>query len=127
MPITKEFRKTILMRAENDADFRRHMLTEAVNELLAGDLNAGKSILRDYINATITFEGLADKLNKSSKSIHRMLGPSGNPRAQNILEIIKILQAHERVKLQVKTSKWIASDIPSGLATGLESEYNGKK
>ncbi len=26
--------------------------------MLAGDLNAGKAILRDYINATITFERL---------------------------------------------------------------------
>lgn len=105
MPITKKFRKTILSRAERDAQFRRHMLTEAVNELLAGDLDAGKSILRDYINATITFQGLAAKLRKSSKSIHRMLGPSGNPRAENILEIIKIIQAHERVRLHVKADK----------------------
>jgi DNA-binding phage protein len=105
MPITKQFRKTILERAESDPAFRRHLLTEAINELIGGDLNAGKSILRDYINATITFEGLARKLKKSSKSVHRMLGPRGNPRAENILEIIKILQAHERVILQVKVKK----------------------
>jgi len=105
MPITKEFRKTILNRAENDPDFRGHMLTESVNELLAGDLNAGKSILRDYINATITFEGLSKKLNKSSKSVHRMLGPKGNPRAENILEIIRILQMHEHVTLQVRAKQ----------------------
>ena len=105
MSLTKDFRKTILTRAENDADFRRHMLTEAVNELLAGELNAGKSILRDYINATITFEGLAKKLNKSSKSVHRMLGPRGNPRAENNLEIIRILQEHEHVTLQVKAKQ----------------------
>ncbi|MGW8178513.1 MAG: helix-turn-helix domain-containing transcriptional regulator [bacterium] len=105
MPITKQFRKTILNRAENDAEFRRHMLIEAVNELLAGDLNAGKSLLRDYINATITFEGLAKRINKSSKSIHRMLGPRGNPRAENILEIIKVLQRHEHVTLQVRAKQ----------------------
>jgi len=105
MPITKQFRKTILERAESDPEFRRHLLIEAINELIGGDLNAGKSILRDYINATITFEGLSKKLKKSSKSVHRMLGPSGNPRAGNILEIIKLLQAHERVTLQVKVKK----------------------
>jgi hypothetical protein len=37
-----------------------------------------------------------------------MLGPGGNPRAENILEIIKILQAHEHVKLQVKVNKLAA-------------------
>jgi DNA-binding phage protein len=72
---------------------------------LTGDLNAGKAILRDYINATITFEGLAKKLRKSAKSLHRMLGPRGNPRADNIIEIIKTLQAQEHITLQVKTTR----------------------
>ncbi len=84
------------------------MPAEAVNELLSGDLDAGKAILRNYINATITFQELGRKLKKSSKSIHRMLGPRGNPRAENILEIIKILQEHEKVKLQVKANKQAA-------------------
>ncbi|MGE5893408.1 MAG: transcriptional regulator [bacterium] len=81
------------------------MLTEAVNELPAGDLEAGKAMLRDYVNATITFRQLARKLKKTDKSVYRMLGPRGNPRADNILEIIKILQAHERVRLRVEARK----------------------
>ena len=105
MPITRKFRATILSRAESDPRFRRQMLTEAVNELLAGDLEAGKAMLRDYINATITFQQLATKLKKSDKSIHRMLGPRGNPRAGNIIEIIKILHAYERVHLRVEAHK----------------------
>jgi len=35
----------------------------------------------------------------------RCSGPRGNPRADNILEIIKILQANERVKLRVEAHK----------------------
>jgi DNA-binding phage protein len=105
MPLTRKFRATILNRAETDPAFRRQMLTEAVNELLAGDLDAGKAMLRDYINATITFQQLAKKLKKTDKSVHRMLGPRGNPRADNILEIIKILQVNERVRLRVEASK----------------------
>lgn len=108
MPITRDFRNTILKRVEKDATFRRQMLVEAVNEFLAGDLEAGKAILRDYINATITFEGLAKKLKKSSKSLHRMLGPHGNPRAKNIIQIIKALQTHEHIKLQVKANRMAA-------------------
>ncbi len=105
MPVTRKFRTTIMDRALNDPPFRRQMLTEAVNELLAGDLGAGKAMLRDYINATITFQQLAKKLKKTDKSVHRMLGPRGNPRADNILEIIKILQANERVQLRVEAHK----------------------
>lgn len=62
-------------------------------------------MLRDYINATITFTQLAKKLKKTDKSVHRMLGPRGNPRADNIIEIIKILQANERVRLRVEAHK----------------------
>jgi DNA-binding phage protein len=72
---------------------------------VVGDLGAGKSMLRDYINATITFQKLAKKLKKTDKSVHRMLGPRGNPRADNILEIIKILQTNERVRLRVEAHK----------------------
>ena len=102
MTITREFRETILSRARKDRRFREAMLTEAVNELLAGDLEAGKSMLRDYVNATITFDKLARKLDKPSKSLQRMLGPNGNPTAENLLSLIKVLQSAERIRLQVK-------------------------
>jgi len=69
MPTTRKFRTTIVSRAEVDPEFRREMLTEAVNELLAGNLAAGKAMLRDYINATITFQQLAKKLKKSAHPI----------------------------------------------------------
>jgi len=108
MPVTRNFRETILKRAQKDVSFRRELLIEAVNELLAGNLDAGKAVLRDYINATITFEGLAQKTGKPAKSLHRMLGPRGNPRADNILEIIKTLQTHEHISLKVKASRGAA-------------------
>jgi DNA-binding phage protein len=59
-------------------------------------------MLRDYINATITFPALAQKLNKSSKSIHRMPGTSGNPRMDSVVGILKVLQDQERIKLHTQ-------------------------
>ena len=38
MPITRKFRETVWARAQDDTRFREAMLTEAINELLAGDL-----------------------------------------------------------------------------------------
>ena len=102
MALTRDFRQTVLARAVKDTKFRRGLLTEAVNEFLEGDIEVGKKLLRDYINATITFQQLAKKLKKSSKSIHRMLGPHGNPRLESIFGIIKVLQMHEHVKLRAK-------------------------
>jgi hypothetical protein len=55
--------------------------------------------------STITFRQLAKKLKRTYKSVHRMLGPRGNPRAGNNLEIIKILHTNERVKLRVEAHK----------------------
>ena len=102
MAITRDFRETIMERAGRDADFRKGLLTEAVNEILAGNLVVGKAMLRDYINATITFPGLAEKVKKDSKSIHRMLGPKGNPRMDSIVGILKVLQEREHIKLRAK-------------------------
>lgn len=43
-------------RATRDARFRQHLSIEAINRLLTGDLSAGKAMLRDYINASVTLE-----------------------------------------------------------------------
>lgn len=55
MPLTKDFKTTIMARAHRDKEFCNAMLTEAINELLTGDIDLGKAILRDYINAAISF------------------------------------------------------------------------
>jgi len=102
MALTRDFKETIMKRASLDEQYRKGLLAEAVNELLEGNLDAGKAMLRDYINATITFPTLAEKLNKSSKSIHRMLGPTGNPRMDSIIGILKILQDQEQVRLHAQ-------------------------
>src|SRR5258708_29680920 len=80
MALTKEFRATVYRRAQRDAAFRKALLTEAVNAYLGGDEATGKAVLRDVINATIGFEQLAAAVHKPSKSLHRMMGPLGNPK-----------------------------------------------
>jgi DNA-binding phage protein len=101
MALTREFRHTVMARVQKDAKFRRGLLTEAVETFLEGDVVTGKALLRDYINATLGFEALAAKLGKDSKSIHRMLGPRGNPRAENIFAIFRILQDEDNISLHV--------------------------
>jgi len=69
MTVTRSFRETVQARATNDPHYRYGLLTESMNAMLSGDLETGKSLLRDYINATIGFEGLSDALGKSPKSL----------------------------------------------------------
>lgn len=101
MAITKDFRETVKARAETDPEFRRALLIEAVHAFLTRDVEVGKSILRDYINATVGFEELAEALDKQSKSLHRMLGLKGNPSSNNLFDILQVLQEREGVELEV--------------------------
>ncbi len=50
MPLTRDFRVTVRERIERDPGFREALLGEAAQCLLAGDVDVGKSILRDYVN-----------------------------------------------------------------------------
>ncbi len=104
MALSKAFRETVFERARRDADFRKALLTEAMNAYLGGDSATGKTMLRDVINATVGFEPLAAELGKPAKSLHRMLGPDGNPNTANFFAILQVLQKRVGVKLTVKAA-----------------------
>lgn len=101
MPLTREFKETVKARVERDPAFRAALLKEAVAVLLEGDLETGKSVLRDYINATVGFEKLGRATGMPAKSLMRMLGPNGNPRADNLLTLIAELQRLTRIHIAV--------------------------
>jgi DNA-binding phage protein len=101
MALTRDFRDTVKARAQREPRFREALFTEAINAYLAGDTIAGKAILRDLVNATVGFEGLAAEVNKPSKSLHRMLAPRGNPSTENFFDIVSALQKKTKVRLRV--------------------------
>jgi len=101
MVLTRDFKETVQALAKRDIEFRRGLLTEALDCFLAGELDEGKLLLRDYINATVGFEELGRMIDKTPKSLMRMLSADGNPRADNLFAIIGCLQAKEGVHLSV--------------------------
>ena len=103
MALTLNFKETVKDRVEHDPAFREGLLKEGIDCLLTGDVDAGKAILRDYINATIGFDALGSLTDKSPKSLMRMFGPKGNPQARNLFEIISHLQKREGIHLEVRT------------------------
>ncbi|HXD46073.1 MAG TPA: transcriptional regulator [Pseudolabrys sp.] len=105
MPLTREFKDTVKARADHDPKFRAALLKEAVEQLLAGDTDAGKAVLRDYINATVGFERLSRETGTPAKSLMRMFGPKGNPRADNLFTVIAKLQKTSGVKLGVAVAR----------------------
>jgi len=102
MALTRDFKETVRARLDRDPAFREALLKEGVECLLSGDVDTGRAVLRDYVNATIGFEELAILTRKSPKSLMRMLGPGGNPQARNLFEIIGHLQEREGVHLEVR-------------------------
>ena len=104
MPLTRDFKNTIRARATRDPRFRKELLREGVECMLAGDIATGKTIIRDYINATIGFAGVAQSTRIPSKSLMRMFGPAGNPRADNLFEIVSFLQDREGVRFHVRAT-----------------------
>lgn len=101
MPLTKDFKETVRARLIRSSGFRKAVLQEAIDGLLAGDLDVGKALLRDYVNGTIGFERLATLTGIPAKSLMRMLGPKGNPQAKNLFDVIGHLQRAEGVRVQV--------------------------
>ena len=101
MALTKDFKDTIKNRVEKDEAFRKELLKEGIECLLTGDVDTGKAVLRDYINATMGFETLGEATDRSPKSLMRMFGPKGNPQARNLFDIIAHLQEREGIHLKV--------------------------
>lgn len=101
MVLSRDFKNTIKKRIERDPAFREELLKEGIECLLVGDMDTGKAILRDYINATVGFDALSTVTAKSPKSLMRMFGPKGNPQARNIFEIIAHLQKQEGIRFKI--------------------------
>ena len=104
MPLTRDFKATIVARVQRDQAFRRALLRQAVEAMLQGDLESGKSMLRDYVNATVGFGKLAAATHRSPKSLMRMLGPQGNPQARNLFEIVSYLLHQEGIQLRLRAA-----------------------
>src|SRR5437899_571881 len=73
------FKELVQTRVKNDKKFAEALLREGIDAMLSGDVETGKTILRDYIKATIGFEKLGEATGTQPKSLIRMFGPRGNP------------------------------------------------
>jgi len=92
MPLTRRFVDTVRDRATQDPAFRAALFEEALQALLDGDMDGAKELLRDCINATIGFQALSERSGLPIKSVMRMVSGSGNPRLNNFVSLLSILQ-----------------------------------
>jgi DNA-binding phage protein len=103
MGLTRDFKDTIVERVKRDPDFAKALLDEAATLFLNGEPQVARLILRDLVNATIGFEGLALKVARPAKSLHRMLSKQGNPSMDNLAAILGALRKELGVELEAHT------------------------
>jgi DNA-binding phage protein len=87
MSLTRDFKATVVARVERNPAFAKALPDEATALLISGEADTARVILRDLVNATLTFEQLAKLMDVPSKSLHRRLSPKGNPSMDNLAAI----------------------------------------
>jgi DNA-binding phage protein len=103
MAQTKSFKELVQHHVAADPVFAEALLREGIEVMLKGDIETGKTILRNTIKATVGFEKLGAATDTPPKSLIRMFGPRGNPQAKNLLNVIGYLQ--KRAGLHFHISK----------------------
>jgi len=101
MAKTRHFKELVQARVKTDRKFAEALLREGIDAMLGGDVETGKTILRDYIKATVGFEKLGEATGAPPKSLIRMFGPRGNPQAKNLFAVIGYLQKRAGLDLHV--------------------------
>ncbi|MGF1604027.1 MAG: DNA-binding protein [Thermosynechococcaceae cyanobacterium] len=102
MTLTRDFKETVNARVEKDPDFAIALFNEATSLFLNGEPETARLILRNLVNATVGFEALATKIDKPSKSLHRMLSAKGNPTMDSLTCIFSALRQELEVNLEVQ-------------------------
>lgn len=101
MALTRDFKATVAARVRNEPRFAQALLQEALDAMLQGDVQVGKALIRDFINATIGFERLGQEIATPPKSLMRMFSATGNPQARNLFAVVQALQAQAGVRFRV--------------------------
>ena len=101
MTKAKPFQKLVQTRAKADGKFAGALLREGIDAMLSGDVETGKTILRDYIKATVGFEAPGEASGAPAKSLIRMFGPRRNPQARNLFSVLGYLQKQAGLELHV--------------------------
>jgi hypothetical protein len=109
--LTRPNSKSIKEDLKSSQEFRRSFLCEAAKRFVSGEANVGMVALRHYIRATIGFTALGVALNRSPRSLRRMIHPSANPKADKLFEVTAYLQ-----KLEVGHFKFQFVPEPESIA-----------
>lgn len=93
MPLGKTLDELIEDDVRNDPEFTKALMGEVFNLIRDGEVSAARATLRNIVHASIGFPQLSIQTGIGEKSLHRMLGPKGNPTLNNLGAIAAALNA----------------------------------
>lgn len=96
MAFTREFKETVLELC-NGSEYRKALLIESLQTYLDGDVVAGNTLLRNYLNGTQSFSEVAKEIGVLEPSLRRMLSSNGNARVRNFFPLIKVCLERENL------------------------------
>ena len=82
MALTRDFKTTVKGRGQRDPKFRRAVLREAIESAIAGDVDTGKAVLRDYINCDNRVPSARGRRRHPAKKPHAHAGTGGQSNRQ---------------------------------------------
>ncbi len=65
--LTRSFKDLVRKRAAAEPAFAEALLSEGIGALLTGEVDVGRSLVRDYIIATVGFETLSEATGTDAK------------------------------------------------------------
>jgi hypothetical protein len=97
-------RERVKSRIRTDDAFGYALFSEAIEGLLSDDMTTAKSVLFDYIDATIGFEELSVQSGLAADTLRDMFSPPGDPRAGDLFRVLNLLQQHQGIQFEVSTA-----------------------
>ncbi len=94
--------RCVYERVHTDPDFSAALLNEAINLFFNGETDVARLLLRDLVNATLGFDQLAIEIDKTSRSLQRMLSAKGSPTMDNLAKIINVLRDRLGLSLHIE-------------------------
>ena len=96
---TVPYKDSLKMMVKDNPEMAIEMLEDAVSTIMSGDLDDGRLLLRQFVNATIGFPELAKLTGKDEKNLMRSLSQTGNPTASNLFIILNACTNVQGVKI----------------------------
>lgn len=91
----------IVAELKESAELRKYHLQDALESMMDGDPETALLMIRNVVNATGGFIGLAKAIDKDPKTVMKMLSTTGNPSAKALFSIISFLLHKENLKMKM--------------------------